>query len=36
VRLSGIVGFMLCFTAGIVFTRYKEAQLLAEMNELTN
>jgi glycoside/pentoside/hexuronide:cation symporter, GPH family len=34
VRLSGIVGFLLCFTAGIVFTRYQEAQLLAEMNEL--
>jgi glycoside/pentoside/hexuronide:cation symporter, GPH family len=33
VRLSGIVGFLLCFAAGVVFTRYQEARLLAEMKE---
>lgn len=34
IRLSGIVGFLLCFSAGIIFTRYQEARLLAEMREL--
>jgi glycoside/pentoside/hexuronide:cation symporter, GPH family len=33
VRLSGIVGFLLCFAAGVVFTRYQETKLLAEMKE---
>lgn len=34
IRLSGIVGFLLCFAAGVVFTRYQESRLLAEMKEL--
>ena len=36
VRLSGVVGFLLCFIAGVLFMRYQERQLLAEMNELGN
>lgn len=34
IRLSGIAGFLLCFSAGVVFTRYQEAKLLAEMKEI--
>lgn len=36
IRLSGIVGFLLCFSAGVVFTRYQEDRLLAEMRELAD
>jgi GPH family glycoside/pentoside/hexuronide:cation symporter len=34
IRLSGLVGFVLCLAAGAVFTRYNEQQLLAKMAEL--
>jgi glycoside/pentoside/hexuronide:cation symporter, GPH family len=34
IRLSGIAGFVLCLTAGIVFLRYNERQLLREMEVL--
>lgn len=30
-RLSGLAGFLLCFAAGVVFTRYQESKLLAEI-----
>lgn len=33
IRLSGLVGFVLCLAAGAVFTRYNEKQLLAKMAE---
>lgn len=33
IRLSGLVGFGLCLTAGLIFTRYKEEKILAEMEE---
>lgn len=36
IRLSGIVGFVLCFSAGVIFTRYQENRLLAEMRELAD
>ena len=31
IRLSGLVGFILCFGAGIIFLRYKENKLLDEI-----
>lgn len=34
VRLSGLVGFGLCVTAGLVFVRYDETRLLREMQEM--
>ncbi len=33
IRLSGIAGFVLCFAAGVIFLRYNEARLLAEMKD---
>jgi GPH family glycoside/pentoside/hexuronide:cation symporter len=33
IRLSGMVGFTLTFTAGLVFTRYNESKVLAELAE---
>jgi len=32
IRLSGLVGFVLCLSAGLIFTRYKEDKILAEMD----
>ncbi|MFN3704490.1 MAG: MFS transporter, partial [Thermoflexales bacterium] len=34
VRLSGVVGFVLCFAAGAIFTLYQESRLLEEMRQL--
>lgn len=34
VRLSGLAGFALCIGAGLIFTRYRERQLLTESAEL--
>ncbi len=34
VRLSGIVGFVLCFAAAVVFSLYQESRLLEEMKQL--
>ncbi len=36
VRLSGIVGFILCLFAGFAFIQYKEKELLKESEELKN
>lgn len=36
IRLSGLAGFGLCFLAGVVFTRYKERELLRETQYLTS
>jgi GPH family glycoside/pentoside/hexuronide:cation symporter len=36
IRLSGLAGFGLCFLAGVVFTRYKERELLRETHHLTS
>lgn len=35
VRLSGLLGCLLCLAAGFVFLRYREKQLLAEIDEMT-
>jgi GPH family glycoside/pentoside/hexuronide:cation symporter len=34
IRLSGVVGFLLCVVAALVFTRYDERQLMQEMDAL--
>lgn len=34
IRLSGIVGFLLAFSAGVIFTQYKEKELLTETAKL--
>lgn len=34
IRLSGVVGFILCFLAGVIFLRYQEAQLLGEIRTM--
>jgi GPH family glycoside/pentoside/hexuronide:cation symporter len=34
IRMSGVVGFLLCLVAGLVFLRYREAELLAESRAL--
>jgi GPH family glycoside/pentoside/hexuronide:cation symporter len=33
IRLSGMVGFVLTFSAGLVFTRYDERKVLKELAE---
>ncbi|MCA9980336.1 MAG: MFS transporter [Anaerolineales bacterium] len=35
IRLSGLFGCLLCFAAGFVFLRYREKQLLAEIDAMT-
>lgn len=34
IRLSGVVGFVLCFLAGMIFLRYQEAQVLSEIQTM--
>ncbi len=34
VRLSGLVGWLLCLAAGVVFARYDERELLGEIEEM--
>jgi len=34
IRISGIIGFALCFFAGIYFLKYKEKELLAELETM--
>ena len=31
VRLSGVIGFILCFAAGVIFLRYRETTVLEEI-----
>ena len=34
IRLSGVAGFVLCFVAAAIFTRYNERKLLSELKEM--
>jgi GPH family glycoside/pentoside/hexuronide:cation symporter len=34
IRLSGVVGFILCFLAGVIFLRYQEGQVLSEIRTM--
>ncbi len=34
IRLSGVVGFVLCFLAGVIFLRYQESQILNEIRTM--
>ena len=34
IRLSGVAGFILCFVAAVIFTRYNEKKLLGELKEM--
>ncbi len=36
IRLSGVVGFVLCFLAGVIFLRYREGQVLSEIGGMEN
>lgn len=34
IRLSGVIGFVLCFAAGIIFLRYQESHVMSEIERL--
>ena len=34
IRLSGVIGFVLCFAAGVIFLRYQESHVMGEIERL--